>query len=127
MSPTTPPTISKTYELYCHPSYLGERGFASDYRWKYDIYSLGLVLLEIGHWRTLESFIDHGAPREELRNQVETECIPGLGESMGSIYRAAVRACIKGTYWPLDDGHQTLEELNEFRTRVLGELGRCFA
>jgi hypothetical protein len=127
MSPSTPPTISRTYELYCHPSYLSEKGFASDYRWKYDIYSLGLVLLEIGHWRTLESLIDHDAPREELRDQVKTECIPGLAESMGSVYRDAVSACITGAYWPLDDDHQTLEELNEFRTRVLGELGRCFA
>jgi hypothetical protein len=127
MARTTPPTITKAYELYCHPSYLREGSFASGFRRKYDIYSLGLVLFEIGVWKKLDDFNVPEGPRESLPSQIESEYIQWLGPSMGSTYRAAVMACLKGTYWPLPDDSQSLEELSEFRTRVLWELGRCSA
>jgi hypothetical protein len=122
---TTPPTITKIYELYCHPSYLREGSFASGFRRRYDIYSLGLVLFEIGCWRKLEEFDLSEGPREGIASQIEEEYIHWIGVSMGSTYRAVVLACLKGTYWPLPDDKDSWDELNQFRTRVLWELGRC--
>jgi serine/threonine protein kinase len=124
---TMPPTITRAYELYCHPSYLRDGSFASGFRRKYDIYSLGLVLFEIGVWKRLEDFRVPEGSREGLLIHIESKYIQWLGPSMGSTYRTAVMACLKGTYWPLPDDSQSFEELTEFRTRVLWALGRCSA
>src|SRR5205814_1941625 len=79
LAPTTPPTITKAYELYCHPSYLKEGSFAKGFRRQYDIYSLGLVLFEIGVWKKLEEFENADGPRDGLATQIEGEYIRWLG------------------------------------------------
>jgi len=36
------------WAVYCHPDYIGRSG---NFRKTYDIYSLGIILIEIGHWK----------------------------------------------------------------------------
>jgi hypothetical protein len=49
--------------LYRHPNYQGEA--AQGYKIQYDIYSVGLVLMEICMWEPLTRFWEAGAPLEQ--------------------------------------------------------------
>ena len=79
-----------------HPQYLKQKGRLR-YRPEFDYYSLGMVLLEIGHWRPLNKIIAKtpGSP-EELINDLRQKQVPGLGFTMGTIYRDVVDACLSG-------------------------------
>jgi len=123
-SKTSPATITNVYERYCHPSYLSQKNFASGYRRKYDVYSLGLVLFEIGVWEQLENFDDARQPRDYLQRVIMSDYLQQLAVSMGSTYRDVVATCLSGSYWEFDDKHGTQEELVEFRRRVLRPLER---
>ncbi|KAF8534848.1 hypothetical protein BDD12DRAFT_385735 [Trichophaea hybrida] len=123
-SKTRPATITNVYERYCHPSYLSQKNFASGYRRKYDVYSLGLVLFEIGVWEPLESFDDVQQSRDYLCRAIMSDHLQQLAVNMGSTYRDVVVTCISGSYWEFDDKHGTQEEQVEFRRRVLRPLER---
>lgn len=97
--------------IYRHPDYQGEA--ASGYRTKYDIYSFGLVLVEIALWTPLLAFLDaKGGPptgsmqlsskmktfhREEaleLKKRILGRVDGELGFRVGSKLRDAVRWCL---------------------------------
>jgi serine/threonine protein kinase len=73
---------------YEHPDYsqTSER-----YSLKYDYYSFGLVLLEIGLWRALKKDEELvGLSLAEARQHFTTVKVPRLGQSMGAAYRDVV-------------------------------------
>jgi Prion-inhibition and propagation/Protein tyrosine and serine/threonine kinase len=43
------------WAAYCHPDYLGRPGY---FRKTYDIYSLGIILIEIAFWKSAEAIFD---------------------------------------------------------------------
>jgi len=43
------------WAVYCHPDYLGRPGY---FRKSYDIYSLGIILIEIAYWKRAEAIFD---------------------------------------------------------------------
>jgi hypothetical protein len=88
------------------------------------VYSLGLVLFEIGVWEQLENFDDARQPRDYLQRVIMSDYLQQLAVSMGSTYRDVVATCLNGSYWEFDDKHGTQEELVEFRRRVLRPLER---
>jgi hypothetical protein len=88
---------------YHHPDYAQER---RGFRIEDDYYSLGIVLLEIGLWKTLaksiakleetKKMIKNASP-DLLKDAILAELVPKLGVEMGSAYKHAVRFCLDGT------------------------------
>ncbi|PVI08329.1 hypothetical protein DM02DRAFT_665702 [Periconia macrospinosa] len=80
---------------YHHPEY--RRGYIP-FKEQFDYYSVGVVLLELGRWRTLESMtrkvkktMDPTAVTQYL---LDTQ-VPDLKSSMGIRYHEAVETCLK--------------------------------
>jgi hypothetical protein len=99
--------------IYRHPLYQGEA--ASGYRVEYDIYSLGLILVEIAFWQSLATFLDARVTKstsdakkllssksesfqrpeaEELQKRVLYRVDNELAFRMGTVYRDVVRWCL---------------------------------
>lgn len=80
---------------YCHPTYLEG---SSRHVPEFDYYSLGLVLLEIGHWKKLESIVSKFADEDQsptkMREWLLQNPVEELHMVMGRIYQEAVRTCL---------------------------------
>ena len=86
----TEPSGGTTRSAYTHPDY--DPGQVKYRRW-FDIYSLGVVLLEIGLWQRAAASIRPGRNPSAIRDLLVESC-DELGPAMGRIYRDAVRACL---------------------------------
>ena len=61
----------------------------------FDIYSLGLVLLEIGLWKVLQTYHKQHYSAERWRDKVVLAVlVPGLGSKVGRRYREVVEMCL---------------------------------
>ncbi|KAH7109948.1 prion-inhibition and propagation-domain-containing protein [Dactylonectria macrodidyma] len=99
------------FDLYVHPEYQqwgsgamtgsgarspqrGERSHATRYQRKYDIYSLGVLLLEVALWQPVRTFykktFTSGQFIDALMDVAETE----LGHVVGGKYKEVVKACL---------------------------------
>jgi serine/threonine protein kinase len=80
---------------YHHPLY---RGGKDRFRPEFDYFSLGLVLLEIGLWKSLEDVPNALlTPQDEHQSylkRMQGEVLPLLGPRMGRVYRDATLACL---------------------------------
>lgn len=87
------------FDDYKHPelrdtsSVLAAGGSRRTFRRRYDVYSLGLVLLEIGLWRPLQS-LPRGNSAAETANRFLSAARTFLPHHMGTIYCEAVVDCI---------------------------------
>lgn len=80
-------------DLYRHPD--SRRG-TSPYCKSFDIYSLGLVLLEIGLWKVLQTYHKPHYSADRWRDKVVLAVlVPGLGSKVGRRYRDVVEMCLK--------------------------------
>ena len=105
-------------ESYRHPDLRkedqdtgGQR--ASRFRRKYDIYNLGLVLLEIGIWDSISVFNEDSPDPQGFTNRLLRVCKRDLGHRMGRIYRDVVIRCIEGIHEDEDDIDESEEELRK--------------
>ena len=107
------PPQNPDWAVYCHPDYLGRPG---NFRKSYDIYSLGIILLEIAYWKPvteifgIDSLGSESIAQEEfsvgersrrvadIRHSILTEpkYLENVRKTMGDKYQSAVRACIAG-------------------------------
>lgn len=79
-------------DFYAHPSYrLGKVRYCR----LFDIYSLGVVLLEIGLWRRVKL---GGLSATRVQETLIQACKDELGPAMGVRYREAVRCCLEGDF-----------------------------
>jgi hypothetical protein len=81
-------------DLHRHPDTLNgmER---KPYCKSYDIYSLGLILLEIGLWKALQAYHKPHYTAAKFRDRVVLSMlVPGLGSKTGSVYRTVVEKCL---------------------------------
>lgn len=109
------PSAEPRNDIYRHPSALGEptTSFTADM----DIYSLGVILLEIAEWRALRHLVDsvvdvvaETVPLNKI-GEVRAFLIAGKGkggtsrlqERMGDIYASATRMCLKGEVSDMND------------------------
>jgi serine/threonine protein kinase len=110
---------------YQHPEY--QNNPDSRYRHEYDYYSLGIVLTEIGLWKSLASMTrkkdTQKLPPENFRRFLLKEWVPLLGYYMGQRYHDVVMACIEGQFAG-DETNGAMVPL-EFETRVVQELAIC--
>ena len=115
---------------YCHPEYLkGSARHAPEF----DYYSLGLVLLEIGRWKTIKSiaseFNDSDQSPENLKKWLLSTHVKDLHMIMGNVYQQAVETCLN-FHTDLGVGESIsipLDTLREFEANVVGKIKLCFA
>jgi hypothetical protein len=78
-------------DLHRHPASLRGRPHCK----AFDIYSLGLVLLEIGLWKVLHSYYKTHYSAERWRDKVVMPVlVPGLGSKVGRRYKEVVEMCL---------------------------------
>ncbi|KAH8588300.1 hypothetical protein B0O99DRAFT_639478 [Bisporella sp. PMI_857] len=118
--------------MYSHPDvWLGTGpSKRTPYRPQFDIYSMGLVLLEIGLWRTIDKMWFKCKDDTEFRLRVKTEYCDKLQSRMGLIYWRAVQRCLINDF---DIGDKVLSGRTDFHLQVsfekhvVSELERCCA
>ena len=84
------------YINYQHPEY-----FRNELRFipKFNYYSLGLVLLEIGYWELLQNIKgDWNCSSKEFRDRLLTKRVSRLKETMGYIYYNVVDVCLRSAF-----------------------------
>ncbi|KAL8733480.1 MAG: hypothetical protein Q9166_002107 [cf. Caloplaca sp. 2 TL-2023] len=109
--------------IYQHP----DRATNSNRRFRhgYDLYSLGLVLLEIGLWQDLQKF-DTSIFKDayEFHHFVLKRLVPDLWGQCGAIYGEVVRECLTlGT----DDAAMAEERQRKLAVRFSERLDKCAA
>lgn len=85
--------------IYQHPEYHGEP--TNKYCFYYDVYSLGLVLFEIAHWRSLDYFVSRrwgNLNSCDLRKKVLSEVDTDLVFRVGTKYCDILRMCVGYKY-----------------------------
>ncbi|GAM82380.1 hypothetical protein ANO11243_003590 [Dothideomycetidae sp. 11243] len=80
--------------IYRHPE---DHGLEDDpaARLRYDVYGLGLVLLEIGLWTPLSDLYKAKYQLKDFKTRLEKIWIPRLAVKCGSIYMNAVKTCFE--------------------------------
>ncbi|KAK0644255.1 hypothetical protein B0T16DRAFT_417396 [Cercophora newfieldiana] len=114
--------------MYSHPDAHAESASKQQYRPEFDIYSLGLVLLEIGLWRTIDTIWKQCQGDAGFRLMVRTEYCDRLLGKMGEVYWRVVQRCLNddfGVGKESTDGDLSLRE--SFEKNVVCELERCYA
>ncbi|KAF8460919.1 kinase-like domain-containing protein [Kalaharituber pfeilii] len=93
--------IDEQADLYHHPEYQGSNKKTASYNRQYDIYSLGLVLLELGTWEPIK---DSGKYNVAKYNptKFQSRLLKGPAEyltsTMGNAYKKAVHWCLKDQF-----------------------------
>ena len=104
--------------LYRHPK--GQRPGGERFSPDFDIYSLGIVLLEIGYWRRISEFWHEGHTLETFRHELYSFHVPRLGPKVGKIYTDVVARCLDKEL--VNDSVDDVESQNLFYWDVLREL-----
>ncbi|KAH8675411.1 prion-inhibition and propagation-domain-containing protein [Xylariales sp. PMI_506] len=81
-------------DLHRHPKSLSGL-MRKPYCKSYDIYSLGLVLLEIGLWKVLQTYYKPHYSAERWRDRIILPVlVPGLGSKTGRLFKEVVERCL---------------------------------
>ncbi|PTB62960.1 hypothetical protein BBK36DRAFT_1184123 [Trichoderma citrinoviride] len=100
-------------ELHRHPASLRGRPHVKPF----DIYSFGLVLLEIGLWKVLQTYYKGHYSAERWRDKVVLAVlVPGLGSKVGRRYREVVEMCLRV------DEDMSSSEAGELMEEVVNKL-----
>jgi hypothetical protein len=137
---TKPPIGVDTNDFYVHPDYLEDHR-AAGYRQIYDIYSLGIVLIELAYWQPIDRILKEAVAARGLqtplkpgavRSQVlgkSIDVLEGVRSRVGGRYTAAVEACLNGLEASNENGMRRATEsennavlLYEFNERVIEML-----
>lgn len=87
---------STAENLHRHPSSLHSPSCPrKQYCKSFDLYSLGLILLEIGLWKILQMYHKPHYSTERFRNEIVMHIlVPGLGSKVGRGYKEVVERCL---------------------------------
>jgi hypothetical protein len=116
-------TDDHVLNLYRHPKGQGpdmERFFPT-----FDIYSLGIVLLEIGYWCRISEFWHEGHTPETFRQDLYSFHVPRLGLKVGKIYTDVVARCLDKEL--VNDSIDDVESQKLFYWDIVRELFRLLA
>jgi hypothetical protein len=107
---------------YCHSDYIKSRRFKA----AYDYYSLGIILLEIGLWRPVQSMISRKskASPKDIRDMLIKKHVQRLLHYTGSVYHSAVLACMDGSLISSEEGDDAASLRLNFHKRVVEVLDR---
>ena len=131
-------------DLYRHPHYKGM--YARSFQPSFDIYSLGVVLYEIGMWRNVAyqrsskssdvrrpSLPTHNSDPQLVERMVEQGTIMAMKQYTGAKYRDAVKSCLSRDFdnlWEQKTGErqsQLQAYLGRLQTQVVDKLALCNA
>ena len=112
MSAAAQPSLAHLPDLYRHPDSLGI--WRQSYRKAFDIYSLGLVLLEIGLWTSIRGYWKSKYSPSVFKQKILSGMVPALGSKAGSRYRTVVEKCLRYG----DDPGQSRENLKKEETEA---------
>lgn len=87
---TEKPPFHPKMEFYRHPSAV----IASNYRREWDIYSLGIVLIEIAHWKPIHRILGFENPEAVTRSDVREK----RKELLGELDHLSIKSFFKGRY-----------------------------
>ena len=87
--PSPEPLVSAVYR---HPE--DKKDLNDEAAWAYDLYSLGLVLLEIGLWLPISRCWKMKYNNATFKRRIETFYVPRLGAKCGSAYLHMVQLCL---------------------------------
>lgn len=99
----TPPVPA--WEIYCHPDIQQDRPYPPYYRKTFDIYSLGLVLIEIALWEPIEIVMKvtdlTNSPEDAWAIQkrllaADSPVMKNVRSRVGNKFHDAIMTCIKG-------------------------------
>ncbi|KAF7554655.1 hypothetical protein G7046_g6763 [Stylonectria norvegica] len=102
---TDAPSVDAEHDLYRHPNtQSNRRGDRERSKKSFDIYSLGVIFVELAHWRTVESVLDIEMRRVRGSDMVRRvrasllaeERIAAIGADMGEKFEEATRKCLTG-------------------------------
>ena len=126
---TEGPSEDPILRNYMHPVYRANDRIR--FRAEFDCFSLGLVLLEIGLWKSLTGIIEgnkrcRGSPDVVRLKLLELE-VPLLRLTMGTKYASAVQACLSDSYLQVSEikgleVNRTKELWVQFEKTVLDPL-----
>jgi hypothetical protein len=111
------------YHLYQHPRAQGPA--RERYSRAYDIYQLGIVLLEIGYWRRISEFWHEDYTMDSFREDLCSFHVPNLGAKVGKIYMEVVQKCLSGEL--ADERTDESGSQKGFYWAVVRELARFVA
>ena len=133
---TDPPPENSEHDIYRHPSSLHRATSRS--KKSYDIYSLGIVLIEIAHWRRIDDIVkmpeDAKAAQRTIRNMrtilLREEARKEIEGLIGDKYSQVVRTCLASDEELGDDDDDLKERiisgaqsLQVFMEEVVDRLG----
>jgi hypothetical protein len=110
-----------TLNIYRHPEDPKFTG-AMDVRYgpQFDMYSLGLILLEIGLWQPMADLWKPKYTLSDFKRRIEDVYIRRLASKCGTAYMQVVRDC----FWAADDA-DGLQDPSQLYSRVILRLQRC--
>lgn len=114
--------LQSNLNIYRHPNdqpYAPQREIIADL--KFDLYSLALVLLEIGIWQSLGDMYKPKYSISDFKLRLEKLWTPKLASRCGSAYMRAVQACLQAAD---DDEAESLTTAGIYQ-KVLTQLRRC--
>lgn len=131
-----PQAVDMEHEVYRHPDRHGMPG--TGFNKMHDVYSLGVVLLEIGLWTTAKQLYDDvvqfdydgvvpasGLPPQKIKEVLLQDARKRLAHRMGPAYKEAVEACLDHDWHDYVDSR---EFAREFYSRVVQKVDlRAFA
>ncbi|KAL4958579.1 hypothetical protein BDW69DRAFT_153884 [Aspergillus filifer] len=97
-----------TQSMYRHPD--DKRSINDDAAWAYDLYSLGLVLMEIGLWTPIGRLWKLKYNNSIFKQRVESMYLKKLGPKCGSAYIHVVQLCLDAPNFHLST--QPFDDLN---------------
>ena len=131
-------------DLYRHPHYKGL--YARSFQPSFDIYSLGVILYEIGMWRNVAyqgtsrsnnprrpSLPTHNSDPQLVERMVEQGTIMAMKQYTGARYRDAVKSCLSRDFdnlWEMEAGDQQRQlqaYLELFQNMIVDKLAVCNA
>jgi hypothetical protein len=111
--------------IYRHPEdpkFTGDK--TKQYGPQFDLYSLGLILLEVGLWQPLADLWKPKYTLTDFKQRVEDVYIRRLASKCGTAYMQVVREC----FWAADriaSGAESLQNFSQLYNRILIRLQRC--
>lgn len=125
---------NRYHDLYRHPSTQFDvpRDGPSGFKKAYDIYSLGVVLYEIGMWKPIHEImgIKSDTSKEFSATEVKKtqtrllsqECLMSLAADVGDAYMTMVASCLSGDFG-FDSFHGQGDQHGNYEARLQLEFG----
>lgn len=117
-----PTNAMPTPNIYRHPD---DPKFTSaenkQYHPQFDMYSLGLILLEVGLWQPLADLWKPKYTLHDFKQRIEDVYIRRLASKCGTAYMQVVRDC----FWAADSRGDDVQDFMQVYNRIIVRLQRC--